>query len=185
MTVGIGTGALPGPAQAAAAPAHGVRSRSVPLVDWLTIAAIALVVVLVSIPRLRGFALRANELDAMHMLHALSAQPAPPGRASHTEDLALLVSRDPALRRKLEDLECLDDGRLRRHGYLFDMTMLRPGEPMLRAWPWNHGQTGRSAFVWTPQRGLLGIANADGRFSGPEHPPRPEDVGADWLRIPR
>jgi hypothetical protein len=72
---------------------------------------------------------------------------------------------------------------LRRHGYLFDMTMLRPGEPMLRAWPWNHGQTGRGAFVWTPQRGLIGSTNAEGRFSGPESPPAAADIGAQWVAM--
>jgi hypothetical protein len=154
-----------------------------PLVDILTIGAIALVVVLVSIPRLRAFAVRANELDAVHMLRSLSAHPAPAGRASAEWDLAAIVGSDAALKRRLEDLECLDDGRLRRHGYLFDMTLLRPGEPMLRAWPWQQGQTGCSAFVWTPQRGLLGVSNTDGRFSGPDHPPEAGDVGADWLRI--
>jgi hypothetical protein len=192
MTIGSGMGALPGhagnaepPAPATAAATAGARARSLPLVDYLTIGAILMVVVLVSIPRLRGFALRANELDAMHMLQALSAQPAPTGHEAMGDDLALLVLRDAGLRRRLEDLECLDDGRLRRHGYLFDMTMLRPGEPMLRAWPWTHGQTGRGAFVWTPQRGLLGFANTDGRFSGSDHPPLSEDIGPAWVHIPR
>jgi hypothetical protein len=188
MTIGSGSGALhghPGEAPAQTTAVAASRARSLPLVDYLTLGAIAVVVVLVSIPRLRSFVVRANEMDAMHMLRSLSAQPAPTGHEAMGDDLAQMVLRDSGLRRRLEDLECLDDGRLRRHGYLFDMTMLRPGEPMLRAWPWNQGQTGRGAFVWTPQRGLLGTANVDGRFSGPDHPPQPSDVGASWLRIPR
>ena len=83
MTIGSGTGALHGHAGNAESPvqatAASARARSLSLVDYLTIGAILVVVVLVSIPRLRGFALRANELDAMRMLQALSAQPAPPG----------------------------------------------------------------------------------------------------------
>jgi hypothetical protein len=159
-------------------------ARRLPLADYFAILSIVVVVVVVSIPRLRGFAVRENELDAIHMLRALAMQPAPGGHEQAGNDLAQLVARDPALQRRLEDIECLGDGRLRRHGYLFDMTMLRPGEPMLRAWPWNHGQTGRGAFVWTPQRGLLGTTNVDGRFSGPENPPAPADIGARWARIP-
>jgi hypothetical protein len=190
MTVGTGTGLLgeTTPAEAglrADALGSATRARSLRIVDWSTIGAIVVVVVLVSIPRLRAFAVRANELDAMHMLHALAAQPAPAGHEAIGNDLALLVLGDAGLRQRLEDLECLDDGRLRRHGYLFDLTMLRPGEPMLRAWPWSHGQTGRSAFVWTPQRGLLAAPNHEGRFSGPSRPPLPEDVGPDWLQVPR
>jgi hypothetical protein len=178
MTMGAAGGA------ATALPAaESTATRSLPLVDMLTIGAIAIVVVLVTIPRLRAFAVRANELDAMHMLRALSAQPAPNGRANAGFDLSAIVAQDAALKRRLEDLECLEDGRVRRHGYLFDMTLLRPGEPMLRAWPWNQGQTGCSAFVWTPQRGLLGVPNTDGRYSGPDHPPRAAAIGADWLRM--
>jgi hypothetical protein len=191
MMTGSSASALQGTALQGSTSAGGTTSvsdraaaRRLPFVDALTILAIGVVVVVVSIPRLRGFALRANELDAMHMLRALAAQPAPAGREQAGDDLSLLVAGDSAFRRRLEDIECLDDGRLRRHGYLFDMTMLRPGEPMLRAWPWNHGQTGRGAFVWTPQRGLLRADNADGRFSGPDRPPTPADVGATWRRIP-
>jgi hypothetical protein len=159
-------------------------ARRLPLSDYLTILSIVAVVVVVTIPRLRGFAVRENEKDAIHMLRALATQPAPAGREQAGNDLAQLVAHDSGLRRRLEDIECLGDGTLRRHGYLFDMTMLRPGEPMLRAWPWTHGQTGRGAFVWTPQRGLLWNANSEGRFSGPGGPPAPAEIGAQWARVP-
>ncbi|MBL8857588.1 MAG: hypothetical protein JNL28_03665 [Planctomycetes bacterium] len=153
------------------------------LLDRITIAAVVLVVVLVSIPRLRGFALRENELDAMRTLRVLAAQPAPAVPAPGEYGLAALVAHDSSLRRRLDDLEFLPDGRLRRHGYLFDMTRMRPGEPMLRAWPWRHGTTGRGAFVWTPERGLLGTANEDGEFAGLEGAPGAEDVGDGWLSL--
>jgi hypothetical protein len=172
------------PSTPASTASEKAAARRLPLADYLTILAIVGVVVVVTIPRLRGFAVRENETDAIHMLRALATQPAPAGREQAGNDLALLVARDSGLRRRLEDIECLDDGSLRRHGYLFDMTMLRPGEPMLRAWPWSHGQTGNDAFVWTPQRGLLWNRNADGRFSGPGGAPAPADMGASWARIP-
>ncbi len=172
------------PASSTATASDRTSARRLPLVDYLTILAIVVVVVVVTLPRLRGFAVRENETDAIHMLRALAMQPAQAGRDPTGNDLAQLVARDSALRHRLEDIECLDDGSVRRHGYLFDVTMLRPGEPMLRAWPWNHGQTGKDAFVWTPQRGILWNANADGRFSGPENPPAAADIGAQWARIP-
>jgi hypothetical protein len=175
---------------AGAAAEHGAArtsskaaARGLPLLDKLTIFAIAAVVALVSIQRLRAFGLRENELDAMRMLRTLSSLSAPTGADAKKSDLAALVAHDSSLARRLEDLERMPDGRLRRHGYLFDVTLLRPGEPMLRAWPWNYGQTGRGAFVWTPQRGLLGFDNGDGRFSGSEAPPAPGDIGPEWLRM--
>jgi hypothetical protein len=141
------------------------------------------VVGLVTLPRLRSFALRENERDAMRMLRVLASQPAPTAGSHGSRDLAALVAHDKALARRLEDLELLADGRLRRHGYLFDLTMLRPGEPMLRAWPIVHGQTGRGAFVWTPQRGLLAADNQGGRFSGPDSPPAPRDVDERFVQL--
>lgn len=153
------------------------------VLDYVTIGAIVLVVVLVSIPQLRGFALRENELDAMRTLRLIAAQPAPADVTAGRYDLAYLVGRDAALRRRLEDVEYLSDGRVRRHGYLFDIASMRPGEPMLRAWPWSHGTTGRNAFVWTPERGLLGFANQDGVFAGPNGAPEGDDVDEEWLSI--
>ena len=177
--VSAGVTAAPGAATASSKAA----ARSLPLLDKLTIFAIAAVVALVSVQRLRAFGLRENELDAMRMLRTLSSLSAPTGADAKHSNLAALVAHDSSLDRRLEDLERMPDGRLRRHGYLFDVTVLRPGEPMLRAWPWNYGQTGRGAFVWTPQRGLLGFDNGDGRFSGPEAPPASGDIGPEWLRM--
>jgi hypothetical protein len=163
-----------------AATASASSSR---LLDYVTIGAIVLVVALVSVPQLRGFALRENELDAMRTLRLIAAQPAPANIPVGRCDLAYLVAHDASLRRRLEDVEYLSDGRVRRHGYLFDIASMQPGEPMLRAWPWSPGTTGRGAFVWTPQRGLLGCANKDGVFAGPNGAPEAEDVDANWLSI--
>lgn len=164
----------------------GTARRSVAgtrLLDYVTIAAIVLVVVLVSIPMLRAFALRENELDAMRTLRLLAAHPRPAGVPAERFDLAYLVAHDASLRRRLEDVEFQEGGLVRRHGYLFDITRLQPGEPMLRAWPWSHGTTGLGVFVWTPQRGLLGFSNPDGVFAGPNGAPEPDDIDGAWLSI--
>jgi len=167
--------------------AAGVRGMS--WIDRLTLAAIGVVVVVVTLPVLRGFGLRENELDALRMLRALAAEPAPAaGLAASNRPASLtdLAASDLVLRKRLEDLESLPDGRLRRHGYLFDVLHLAPGEPMLRAWPWEHARTGRGAFVWSPSRGVLGNRNTDGRFSGAGSAPEPEDVAAGgWVPMPR
>jgi|GEM_PF-743455 len=180
--------ATPAPASAAKPSATaGVQSMS--WTDRLTLAAIGVVVVVVTLPVLRGFGLRENELDAVRMLRALAALPAPSSEhaaSNRPSALADLASSDLILRKRLEDLEALPDGRLRRHGYLFDWLLLAPGEPMLRAWPWEHARTGRGAFVWTPSRGLLGHRNVDGRFSGAGFAPEPEDVEiGGWVAMPR
>jgi hypothetical protein len=176
------------------------RARGLSWIDRLTLGAIGLVVVVVTLPVLRGFGLRENENDAMRMLRVLAAEPLAPesalpaygavARASAwggaQAPLSHLAAQDRGIQRRLEDLETLPDGRLRRHGYLFDVVAAGPGEPMLRAWPWEHGQTGRSAFVWTPRHGILGFRNTDGRFSGPDAAPTAADVRAGgWVSMPR
>lgn len=181
-------------AAAASAPGRTAAAnvRSLSWIDRLTLAAIGVVVVVVTLPVLRGFGLRENERDALRMLRVLAAEPARgleasavPGTAQAS--LAALAATDRVLQKRLEDLEMLPDGRLRRHGYLFDVSTLGPGEPMLRAWPWEHAQTGRGAFVWTPRRGILGYGNSEGRFSGPDGAPEAADVlaGDGWVAMPR
>lgn len=184
--------AISAPPAAPTVASRAASARSIPWVDRLTLGAIGVVVVVVTLPVLRGFGVRENERDALPMLRVLAAEPAagPAALGALATDgqptLADLAAADRVLHRRLEDLEMLPDGRLRRHGYLFDVSALGTGEPMLRAWPWEHSQTGRGAFVWTPRRGILGYGNADGRFSGPESPPEADDVvGGDWVAMPR
>jgi hypothetical protein len=149
-------------------------------VDALTLAAVALVVLLVSLPRLRDLALRENEADAAWLarrLAELSTEDAP-------ATLGELFVEEGSLRRLAEDAELLEEGRLlRRHGYLFEL--LPPPRRAVRAWPWEAGRTGRVALVWTPALGLVGHPNADGRWSG-ERPPAPEAaVDGGWRRVRR
>jgi hypothetical protein len=167
-------------------------------VDALTLAAVALVVLLVSLPRLRDLALRENESDAAWLagrLAALCVQ-------DETLPLQALLERDPLLDRQVDDAEFLDGGRvLRRHGYLFEVLSVPPvGGPgeqgageqgeraeaagrAVRAWPWEAGRTGRVALVWTPQSGLIGHLNGDGRWSGTRPPPPGAVGGEGWRRV--
>lgn len=162
----------------------------VPSADRLTIAALLLVVGVVSIPLLRTHALRQNELDALRSLAQLAVPLdalARAGRAPAT--VGHLLELEPDLARRLIDAELLEGGQLlRRHGYLFDLAPPLPGTassgPVLRAWPWSHGRTGLGAFVQAPHGELLGHPNREGLWTGPNPPPRPGDTASDaWRRL--
>ncbi len=162
----------------------------VPSADRLTIAALLLVVGVVSIPLLRTHALRQNELDALRSLAQLAAPLEAFARAGRTPaTIGHLLELEPDLARRLIDAEVLDGGRLlRRHGYLFDLAPALPHGaapgPVLRAWPWNRGRTGLGAFVQAPSGEILGHPNRDGRWSGPNPPPRADDRASDdWRRL--
>lgn len=141
--------------------------------DRIALAAIAVVVALVSLPRLRQFALRENESDAIRLVRVLAA--------GGDQPLDERFRPGSALARRVGDVELLAGGVLRRHGYLFDCVRTQGGAPMVRAWPWTHQHTGLGAFVWTPERGLVAHANADGRFSGIESPPSLESGARGWI----
>ncbi|MBK7877554.1 MAG: hypothetical protein IPJ77_17795 [Planctomycetes bacterium] len=157
--------------------------RALGVVDYLTLAAIGLVVVLVSLPRLRAFALRENERDAVHMLRLLAGDALRHGEVLRAGGLGALLASNDAHRVRLEDLELVEGGRLRRHGYLFDAREAAPGRWVLRAWPWDHGHTGVGAFQIAPGGALHGHRNADGRLSGPGAPPPAllDPAAAGWV----
>ncbi|MFO1009913.1 MAG: hypothetical protein U1F29_07615 [Planctomycetota bacterium] len=172
--------------QGAQASQEGARARrTLGLVDYLTLAAIGLVVVLVSLPRLRAFALRENEQDAMQMLRLLANDAVKHPDVLRAGGLGALLAANDAHRVRLEDLELVEQGRLRRHGYLFDAREAAPGRWVLRAWPWDHGHTGLGAFEIVPGGALHGFANPDGAISGPANPPAPlaDPAAAGWTRM--
>jgi len=140
-------------------------------VDYLTLFLIGLVVVLVSLPRLRRFALRENELDAIALLADLGRDMAEFGEGLPSGGIGALLAANPRHEDRFEDIEVLPGGLLRRHGYLFDAEELRPGQWVLRGWPWGYGRTGLGSFVFSPTEGLIGNANADGACDGPGRPP--------------
>jgi len=145
--------------------------RGLSFTDHLTLFLIGLVVVLVSLPRLRRFALRENETDAAHMLRILWNEAETQGVTLHPGVLGALFGPGTGLQNRSEDLEVLDDGRLRRHGYLFDVIETARGETFISAWPWEYGRTGLGAYSISGERGLLGHENGDGVFSGEQRPP--------------
>ena len=154
-------------------------------VDAMTLVAVATVVLLVSLPRLRDFALRQNESDARQMALRLVGLISAPVHAGELPTAGELVRGEPRLARELRDLEILDGGRrLRRHGYLFEIAP--PGEgtpPTVRAWPWEHGRTGRLAFVAVPGGGLFVHPNAEGRWGGERRPPERSGADGGWALV--
>ncbi len=161
------------------------RGLGVSLNGLVTLLAIAAVLVTVSVPRLRGFALQANERDALatSRLLARALQRVELGPDASIRQLV----EEAQLGRLLDDAEYLQAGSLlRRHGYLFRLTQAPPplhltgsgrtvlaGEApdpacVILAWPWDSGRTGGSALAVFPAGPALGCANEGGRWSGPE-----------------
>jgi hypothetical protein len=172
--------ALPARAHARAAQ-RGLSRRD----QWMLFL-IGLVVVLVSLPRLRRFALRENETDAARMLRVLWSEAETQGVRLHPGVLGALFGPGTGLQNRSEDVELLDDGRLRRHGYLFDVVEDARGRTFIGAWPWEHGRTGLGAFS-IDERGLVGCVNEAGTFSGPARPPTCADLenARGWRALPQ
>ena len=152
------------------------------LADWLTLSAIVVVVLVVSLPRLHCLALHQNERDAMQALRLFGGN-----LHAMERDLTLptLLEENGELEHRLDDIETLEDGRLlRRHGYLFDLTRDENGAPQIRAWPWSSGETGLGAFIYTAD-GLQGHPNGEGHWSGPEAAPVWTPSDSNWRRVER
>jgi hypothetical protein len=171
--------------------AAAARRGRLRVLDGLTLVAVGVVVLLVSLPRLREFALDENEGDARRLVAHLGELLSSPVHAADEPaadpaNVEQLIHGSRELARQLDDAEYLDQGRLlRRHGYLFELTpRASPGSVTgVRAWPWHYRQTGLSAFAWTPDAGLQGHANDGGRWSGPQQPPNAPDLAAGWKVI--
>jgi hypothetical protein len=151
---------------------HAPRRGALRLADALTLVAVGVVVVLVSLPRLRDFALRENEVDARTLVTRLGALAS---RDAAADDVHGLVAADRTLSRQLDDAEFLAGGRvLRRHGYLFEVLAAEEARATgvrVRAWPWRHRKTGFSSFAWTTGGTLVADPDREGRWSGLEAPP--------------
>jgi hypothetical protein len=160
--------------------------RGISFVDAATLALIGVVVVLVSLPRLRRFALRENETDAIAMLRVLATDAQAHGEILAAEGLGALLAASSAQRVRLEDVEVLEQGRLRRHGYVFESILTDDGRRILIAWPWDHGRTGLGVFAEELGGPVVGLENAEGHYSGLERPPPvpPRDPGAPWRALP-
>jgi hypothetical protein len=160
-------------------------------VGTLTLFAVVSVLVLVSLPRLHGFARRENERDALQAVRVLSQEIAARAPGIALPALEELVDSQE-LSRALTDAEFLDEGRLmRRHGYLFRVARARsPRErPVLLAWPWEARRTGSTVVACTAGGGIWLHPNQEGRWSGLERPPvvpvqALEQPGSSWRPVP-
>jgi len=168
---------------------EAARSGRMRALDALTLGAVAVVVLLVSLPRLQDLAVRENEGDARWLTARLGELCAEP--ASAPGDIRALLESQPTLTRLLDDAEYLEGGRLlRRHGYLFEIVAAQDeragcGAATVRAWPWNHERTGRSAYLWRCGEPLRAHANAQGRWSGVARRPEVAAVGDGWRTLAR
>lgn len=174
------------PGVSASARSGTIGRRGLSWTDRLTLLAIGVLVVLVSLPRLRRFALRENEIDAIRALSLLAGDALESREALQQGGLPALLAASTRHQTRLEDVEILEGGRLRRHGYLLDVIEVAPGDWRLRAWPWNYGQTGLGAFIVAPGGAVMGDANREGLFSGPECPPGDAAIArrASWVEMP-
>ena len=160
----------------------GSRRGAMRLSSAATLVAVGVVVLVVSLPRLREFALRENEEDARLVVERLATLLANEVQAGErATNVEALVLKAPGYPRQFEDAEFLDGGSLmRRHGYLFELGHAE--DPLaVRAWPWQHRRTGFSAYAWTRERQLVGCANSQGTFSGPGH--APSAGSGEWLDL--
>lgn len=205
--------------------ARSARLGGLRLGSALALLGVGLVVVFVSLPCLRDWALRENERDAIRFARHLASlvkrvdtatlldtvAPVPTdgaalpagapsqllptqlrrsGSAPPGLRMAELIAVDPTPKGALADADFLASGALRRRGYLFDVVAHAEAGCVVRAWPWEQGQTGLGAFVAVPDGPIFGLANEDSRCSGPEHPPRvdaqgPRIVEASWKPLKR
>lgn len=160
------------------APAHA-RSGRLHWADAAVLTAVGVVVLLVSLPRLREFALRENEADARRLTARLGELCESPQTAP-ARDLGALLAAEQQLLTRLDDVDWLENGALlRRHGYLFGLAS--DGRSIV-AWPWEHGRTGLSAYRSSREK-LEGHPNPGGAWSGLASPPRPSDDDPLWRTV--
>jgi hypothetical protein len=150
---------------------------------WSTgiIAAIALLVCMVSLPRLQSYVQVNNEEDAARSLRVL-------GRAGHpgdAPDLATWIASDRSLRHRFLDARVMEEsGLLMQHGYLFHMQRSEGDSNHFVAWPRSTPRTGQAAFLLDSDGLMQRHANTDGRWSGPDNRPGahpgayPEDLAS-------
>ncbi|MEE2941730.1 MAG: hypothetical protein VX460_15185, partial [Planctomycetota bacterium] len=172
----MGHTANPAADQPFAAPA-GARAEGVP--GALIVGTIAILVVLVSLPRFRAHALEANRQDARLALGLLSDRIfAPEWQAELSEvsapgDLHEVIRRDAKLDHRFPDARRVEApanprAALLHHGYLFDtghVVVDGVRAPALVAWPEVYGRSGDMAYARTGDGALYGHGN-EGLWSG-------------------
>lgn len=177
----------------AAAPNSAAQAaiRGVP--SGLLIGAIALLVVLVSLPRFHAHALDANRSDARITLDVLGAE-AFSGElsdelllASGPGALTRLVRQTPALTHRFPDARTsTDTGQFLHHGYRVDTGFVHDGIeswPALVTWPDRFTDSGDAAFALTADGRMYGHPNR-GLWSGGQSALRSVDLSDEgWTLI--
>ncbi len=154
---------------------------------WSTglIAAIALLVCMVSLPRLENYVQSNNEEDAASALRVLGNA----GDPGLSTDLATWIAGNSSLRHRFRDARVMEGaGFLMHHGYLFDLHRGEEGELRFVAWPRSSPSTGRAAFLLDVPGRVLHHPNTGGLWSGPGSAPpvlgvAPQDSG--WTAWPQ
>ena len=167
----------------------------------LSLVAVVAVLVVVSVPRLRGLALLENEADARSTAQLLVAALRDAHGSAAPACLGELLDEKGLV---VPDAELLGRGALlRRHGYLFELTrtplelsfacaplFVSGRSPELglvnavRAWPWKHGATGCAAFLATESGALFVHGNVGALWDGPSAAERGTEGALGWTRLP-
>ena len=154
--------------------------KSMPSPQALILSAVGVVVFLVSVPRVHQFALQDNERDAISSLLALSGAVHASEGEPRCESLPLQSTWDREMSRRLCDAHQEEKSSLiQRHGYLLELAHHVDGTPFIRAWPSEHGATGRTAYLLDKEQGLIKHANTGGSWSGTESM-RPDGTEPGW-----
>lgn len=195
-TIPTTSGSDPDPSVAADSPldaSKGSETQGVPAA--VLVGAIALLVVLVSLPRFRAHVLRANQEDARLTLDLLSQtvfaegwlDGFEPGKAP--EELYDVVLSEERLLHRFQDGRRVEGApQLLHHGYLVDTGNVltgAQGRPALVAWPNTYGSSGDVAFARTRDGSMYAHRNG-GLWSGPGHPLIHADLSDEgWQLIRR
>ncbi len=143
----------------------------------LLLAAVGLVVVLISMPCLAQWAAVNNQEDAAKAVEVLGPllAAAPP---AHT--LGTLMHSTSLLRHRFSDARLLGTGHMvEHHGYLLQ----RAEGGILFAWPRQSGRTGEAIYAWTSDAGLMTLTEGSGRWSGLDGMPSPAELALPgWQR---
>jgi hypothetical protein len=146
----------------------------------LTLAAVGVVLFLVSVPRVHQFALQDNERDAKSSLLTLFSTVYADEGDRASRQIPAPEAWDQEVKCRLYDAHTSEGSALlQRHGYLLELAHRPDGSDFLRAWPTKHGATGRSAFLLDSERGLIEHENIDGAWSGPSSS-RPDGTEPGW-----
>ncbi|MBJ01653.1 MAG: hypothetical protein CMK00_02140 [Planctomycetes bacterium] len=129
----------------------------------LTLAAVAALLFLVSVPRVHQLAVQDNQRDAQSALRALAkaAFQDPPEASATPRELSVALSE------RLRDVRYHEpSGLIQRHGYFFEASSAPGGLELIRAWPVDYGETGVFAYVMGSDASLRTHKNVEAAWSG-------------------